>query len=197
MKFFTAAFAAVAAAALVDAHISITPPTVAPNTYTSLAFRIPHGCDGSPTKQIEIKIPTNTSSVKGQHIPGWVVTTTTRPLEVPFTSDGKLVNTTVDTVTWSADPAGNNTLPDSAFMDFAITIKTPSKGDDSGKVFFPIAQTCVNGSSNWTETGANSAHPAAALKLGATAASGATSASSTGGLAIASIAALLTAAYLL
>jgi uncharacterized protein YcnI len=163
---FVAAVAATFAAVFVEAHISITPAKINADTYSSIAFRVPHGCNGSPTIKITVKLPTNTSSVKGVFIPGWQVATTTRALEVPFTSDGKVVNTTVDTFTWSADTNANNSLPDSAYMDFGLTLKTPIKansGDD--KLAFDVYQTCVNGTSNWTDTEAGAAHPQPAVTL--------------------------------
>ncbi|KAI8057622.1 hypothetical protein BDF22DRAFT_661705 [Syncephalis plumigaleata] len=161
-----AAIAATLATVFVEAHVSITPPKINADTYSSIAFRVPHGCNGSPTIKVTVKLPTNTSSVKGVFIPGWQVATTTRALEVPFTSDGKQVNTTVDTITWSADTNANNSLPDSAYMDFGVSLKTPVKANSGNdKLAFDLFQTCVNGTNNWTETEAGAAHPQPAVTL--------------------------------
>ncbi|RKP27690.1 hypothetical protein SYNPS1DRAFT_26669 [Syncephalis pseudoplumigaleata] len=165
MMFKSILSVAAMAAVLVEAHVSITPPKINADTYSSIAFRIPHGCNGSPTTKVTVKLPTNTSSVKGAFIPGWQISTTTRPLEVPFKSDGKEVNTTVDTVTWSADTAGNNSLPDTAYMDFGLTLKTPIKPNANDKLAFDLYQVCTNGSNNWTDTAPNGEHPQPAVTL--------------------------------
>ncbi|KAI9598223.1 hypothetical protein BDF19DRAFT_431750 [Syncephalis fuscata] len=195
-----AAIVAVASVVLVDAHVSITPANINADTYSTIAFRIPHGCNGSPTNKVTIKLPTNTSSVKGAYIAGWQVSVTQRALETPFVSDGKTVNSTVDTVTWTADPAGNNTLPDNAYLDFGLTLKTPIKPNDSDKLAFELYQTCVSGNTNWTDTAANSEHPAPAVKLlakGASATSGAALKASSSWVSVSAVALLASAAYLL
>ncbi|KAI9176072.1 hypothetical protein H9P43_006437 [Blastocladiella emersonii ATCC 22665] len=121
-----------------SAHVTLNPPTVTRNSYAVSAVRVPHGCDGASTTGITVKIPDGVSSVKPQAVPGWTVTITTRPLNPPITSEGKTINTTVDTVTWNNGPA----IPDSQYADFGLQWKTP---DAVTRIVFPVTQVCEGG----------------------------------------------------
>ncbi|KAI9142477.1 hypothetical protein BKA69DRAFT_1066580 [Paraphysoderma sedebokerense] len=166
-------------ASLSSAHISANPPSAAANSFSVIAFRVPHGCDKEPTNSITVKLPDGISSVKPQFIPGWTIEIKNRPLNPPITSHGKTVNETVDTITWSSQTP----LPNDYFMDFGVSLRLPNQPAGT-KLYFPTSQKCPVNSTNWDQVPKNDEekgalpYPAPALTLleaGSTAAGASTS----------------------
>lgn len=98
--------------------------------YGALWMRIPHGCDGSPTKRVMITVPASFGSAKPQMIGGWKAKVVTK-------ADGSRQ------VIWNAT---GSPLPDDQFVDFGISVKWPSA---EGEVALPTVQTCVKGKVAW------------------------------------------------
>ena len=98
--------------------------------YGALWMRIPHGCDGSPTKRVMITVPASFGSAKPQMIGGWRAKVVTR-------ADGSRQ------LIWNATGAP---LPDDQFADFGISVKWPTT---EGKVALPTVQSCVKGKVAW------------------------------------------------
>jgi uncharacterized protein YcnI len=170
----TLMFAATAA----YAHVTAIPSVVPPSSQATIAFRIPHGCDGSPTKEVSIRMPAGVTMVKPGHIPGW------------------LISISNDSVTWTADSSGNFTIPNEAFMDFTINLETPSKGDANNQIYFPTHQSCVEGHIHWTDTSHDGEHPAAVVRLSGSTTSAATTLSSPSNLLMLGAATLLTVTHM-
>ena len=98
--------------------------------YGALWMRIPHGCEGSPTRRVMVTVPASFGSAKPQMIGGWKA-------KVVAKADGSRQ------VIWNAtgDP-----LPDDQFADFGISVKWPTT---EGEVALPTVQTCVKGKVAW------------------------------------------------
>ncbi|KAJ3285415.1 hypothetical protein HK104_009509 [Borealophlyctis nickersoniae] len=127
------------------AHATIQPPVGIPGSTVATALRVPHGCNGTATNNVTLTIPDNVTSVKPRAVAGWTLSITTRPLVPPVQSEsGAMLNTTVDTITWS----GGN-LPDAWYEDFSFQFKAPT-GADGTVIYFPVFQQCVEGSYNWS-----------------------------------------------
>jgi uncharacterized protein YcnI len=126
-----------------------------------IEFRIGHGCDGSPTTKLSIKIPDGVVAVTPQYIPGWTATTTTGPI-TPYDDHGTQVSEGVTQVEWSGGP-----LPHDQYQTFGLSLMLPDKAGDT--VSFPAVQTCEQGETAWIEMaaadGAEPEHPAPAVKL--------------------------------
>ncbi|KAI9006511.1 hypothetical protein DFJ74DRAFT_691102 [Hyaloraphidium curvatum] len=133
-------------------HVTATPNTAQRGGRAVIYLRVPHGCDGAPTRSVTAVIPFNVTSVKPRRQPGWSISTTLRPLVPPVTSEGgALINTTVDTVTWTAEPGLE--LLDSQFEDFGLLVRLPTTAAGDA-VYFPTTQNCTNGEQAfWTDTG--------------------------------------------
>src|SRR4029078_10451568 len=54
-----------------SAHISVQPKEASADSYFQLAFSVPHGCDGSATVALRVKMPDGIISTKPQMKPGW------------------------------------------------------------------------------------------------------------------------------
>lgn len=65
----------VALAAPAAANVTANPNSGGAGSFFRTAFRVGHGCDGSPTTSVSIKIPIEQSltSVHAEQIPGWTV----------------------------------------------------------------------------------------------------------------------------
>lgn len=108
-------------------------------------LRIPHGCQGAPTKSVRVKIPEGISSVYPENSRAWKVTTTKRKLPKPIASEGGvLITEVIDEITWTG-----NTVPDAYFESFVFRVKLP---DTPGRtLFFKTIQTCDSGETRWIE----------------------------------------------
>ncbi|MEN9231849.1 MAG: YcnI family protein, partial [Thermostichus sp. DG02_5_bins_236] len=73
------------------AHVTVNPKEAPAGSYAKLTFRVPHGCNGSPTTRLRIQIPEGATSVKPMVHPLWEIETVKKPLETPFESHGRMV----------------------------------------------------------------------------------------------------------
>jgi periplasmic copper chaperone A len=142
---YLAAAALAFGTASAQAHVTIQPKQAAADSYVQVAFTVPHGCDGSATVAIRVKLPDGVGSVKPQMKPGWTVEIKTRKLETPqAVAHGKAISEAVDEVSWRGGP-----LPDSLFDSFGLVLKLP---DTPGKnLYFPVVQECEQGVHRWIE----------------------------------------------
>ena len=116
-------------AAPAAAHVTADPDTAPAGGRVATGFTIDHGCDGSPTTEVEVGLPEGVESVTPRQMPGW--------------------STSVedDRVRWEAD-AGNE-LADHEFASFGLRLVTPDA--EGERLYFPTVQTCVEGEYRWTE----------------------------------------------
>jgi uncharacterized protein YcnI len=145
-SWFAAALTAVAFAGglgTASAHVTASPNEAAAGSYFQTAFTVPHGCSGSPTLAVRIKIPDGVISVKPQMKPGWQVEIKNRKLDKPIDAGhGRMIEETVDEVAWRG-----GSLPDSYYDTFGLVMKLP---DDAGRtLYFPVVQECKEGVHRW------------------------------------------------
>lgn len=76
-----AAAVAVASCEAALAHVTVQPSDAAADSYAHLTFTVPHGCNGSATTVLRIRLPEGILSVKPQMKPGWKVDIKSRKLE--------------------------------------------------------------------------------------------------------------------
>jgi periplasmic copper chaperone A len=142
-RFFILAATCAIGGASAWAHVTATPNEAPAGTYFRTAFTVPHGCNGSPTVAVRIKIPDGVMSVKPQMKPGWEVTITNRKLDKSIDAGhGKTVTETVDEVAWRGGP-----LPDSLYDTFGLMMKLPNAPGRT--LYFPVIQECKDGVHRW------------------------------------------------
>lgn len=125
------------APAIAYAHVTLETGQAVAESYYKAVMRVPHGCQGSPTRRIQVMIPEGVSSVKMQAKPGWRVSAVNRKAgegEVPQVGE----------VTWTGGP-----LPDNQFEEFAIFMKLPDRPGET--IYFPVIQDCIKGTTRWNE----------------------------------------------
>jgi len=129
MSFFRTALVAcalVAGPVAALAHVIAQPNTAVAGTSFTAGFMVMHGCDGSPTVALRIKLPEGVTAVKPLPKEGWTVT------EV------------AGEVTWRGGP-----LPAKTHDTFGIALKLP---DTPGRTLhFLATQKCQQGSERWIE----------------------------------------------
>ena len=134
----TAAAGALLLGGTASAHIDPDPIAVQAATSNTVSFGVEHGCEESPTTELQIQIPDRVADAQPVEKDGWTAS----------------VEAQVVTFTGGSLPADT---PD----DFAITFTAPTA---PGEITFPIVQTCEVGQLDWIETPVEGAaepeHPA-------------------------------------
>jgi uncharacterized protein YcnI len=138
-----------AAAALVlvpaaAAHVTANPTEAPADGFAMITFRVPHGCEDSPTTSLSIRIPDGVLSVTPQAVPGWDVETTTGKLAQPIQSEGETITEGVKQVTWSG-----GSLDPHQFTDFGISMRMPNSPGET--LAFPAIQRCAEGETRWIQ----------------------------------------------
>ncbi len=148
-------------APVAGAHVGTSPSEAPAGSRQVIDFRIGHGCDGSPTTKLAIKIPEGVVAVTPEHIAGWTVEVETGPI-TPYDDHGTQVSEGVTQVTWTGGP-----LPDGQYQTFGLSLMLPDTPGET--VSFPAVQTCEQGETPWIELpadgGAEPEHPAPAVVL--------------------------------
>ena len=146
-------------------HVTLDGGEAVSGSYYKAVFTVPHGCEGSPTVKIRVRIPDGVTSVKPQARAGWKLATVKSKLATPIDNGhGSKITEGVTEVSWSGGP-----LPDDQFEEFKIQMKLPDSPDAT--LYFPVVQECAKGVTRWIEVpeAGKSSHdyraPAPALKL--------------------------------
>lgn len=82
-----------------QAHVTIQERSAVQGAYHRAAFKVGHGCEGSPTVKVVIDLPEGLVGAKPMPKAGWQITTEIRPLAKPYDSHGKAVTERVARVT--------------------------------------------------------------------------------------------------
>jgi uncharacterized protein YcnI len=136
--------AALVASPVALAHVTANPAEAPTDSFAMIAFRVPHGCDESPTTSLTIQIPPGVTSVAPQAVPGWEVSVVEGPLAEPVESHGETITEGVTEVTWTGGP-----LDPHQFTDFGLSMKLPNAEGET--LHFPAVQTCEEGETRWIQ----------------------------------------------
>jgi len=152
-------------AAAAQAHVTLETREAPADSYYKAAFNVGHGCKGSPTVRIRVRIPDGVVAVKPQPKTGWELAITRGKLAKPYSDGhGGMISEGVTEVTWSGGK-----LLDEHFDQFVLRAKLPSQ--PNSVLYFPVVQECEQGAHRWIEIPAEGKslsdykEPAAALKL--------------------------------
>lgn len=154
-----------------SAHVSVSPNTTAAGSYALLTFGVPHGCAGSSTTKVAIKIPEQITAVTPTVNPNWDVQKVMVPLNPAVTDrHGNQITERVDQVVYTA----KTPLPDGYRDALVLSLQVP---DAVGQTLsFPTVQTCEVGETAWIEPTvegqAEPDHPAPAFVVTAAAGNG-------------------------
>ncbi|WP_374568439.1 YcnI family protein [Ideonella sp.] len=142
---WAAALAVMAAGA--QAHVTLEQPRAEAGSAYKAVLRVGHGCDGSPTRALSVRLPAGFRGAKPMPKPGWTVTIRREALAEPYDSHGQKVSDDVAEITWQAD-AGAPGLPDAFYDEFVLRGQAPQA---VGPAWFRVRQVCEKGSIDWAE----------------------------------------------
>ena len=150
------------------AHATLeTGEAVSGSSYKAV-IRIAHGCSGSPTLGVKVKIPDGMINVKPMPKAGWTLTTVKAPYAQPYESHGKMVTEGVNEIIWSG-----GTLPDEHYDEFVFRSSVSPRVQAGSTLYVPVTQDCETGQAAWVEMPAagmdykSLKSPAPALKIAA------------------------------
>jgi uncharacterized protein YcnI len=148
-KTITAGFVTAAALALpaaAGAHVTAyAVGDLPPEGYGKIDFRVPHGCDGSPTTSLTIQLPDTVVGATPQVVPGWEISTKEGKLANPVEAHGEQITEGVREVTWRG-----GSLADDRLQEFGMSVQTAG-GKAGEKAYFKILQRCEEGETAWAE----------------------------------------------
>ncbi len=131
------------AAASAQAHVTLETVRAPAGSYYKAVFRVGHGCEGSPTRQLIVNIPPGVQGAKPMVKPGWRIEIDRAPLPKPIASPGRSVTEDVSQIRFIGGP-----LPDTHYDEFALSVKLP---DEAGPLYWKVSQVCEQGRVDWVE----------------------------------------------
>lgn len=144
---------ALAVAAPAAAHVTLTPSTTRAGALAVLQFAIGHGCDGSATTAVTIRVPEPITAVTATRHPRWAVEQEVVAIDPPVVdADGTRLTERVSAVTFRAD----RPLPEGQRDVLELALVLP---EADTVLAFPTIQTCEEGETAWTEVPAGGQDP--------------------------------------
>jgi uncharacterized protein YcnI len=134
------------AAGLSLAHTTIELKEAPVGTTQKIVFRVPHGCDGSPTLKVRVQIPAGVVGVKPMPKAGWTLETVTGKLDTPYMDHGKEITEGLREVVWTGK------LLEAHYDEFVIRGSLSADQLEPGAtLYFPVVQECEQGAERWIE----------------------------------------------
>lgn len=127
------AILALAIPAMASAHVGVSPDELIAGDHGVLTFSFAHGCENSPTTSLKVTMPEGLASVAPTMDSDWTI-------DIEKGDDGL-----VSAVTYTAVEPVPNELRGAVSMAVGLDEDTPDS------LAFPVIQTCVEGSTEWTE----------------------------------------------
>ncbi|MFD2024837.1 YcnI family protein [Promicromonospora aerolata] len=109
------------------AHVTITPSTTAAGATTVLRVEVPHGCEGSATTAVSIRMPEGVADVTASSTGRWTV------------------DQTPDALTYTTEEP----LQDGEHDEVELSLRLPETAGTT--LVFPVVQRCEQGEVAWTE----------------------------------------------
>ena len=151
------------------AHVTLERQEAAVGSSYKAVLRVPHGCAGSPTTAIRVRLPAGVIAVKPMPKPGWELSTVRGKYPKPYTLRGAQVSEGVTEISWSGGK-----LLDAHYDEFVFAGTIAAELGGVQTIYFPVVQECEKGVHRWIEIptgkashghGEGSTEPAPALRL--------------------------------
>jgi uncharacterized protein YcnI len=127
------------------AHVTLEQTKATTGSSYKAVLRVPHGCNGSPTVAIRVRIPDGMIAVKPMPKPGWTLTTEVEPYPQPVRYFEQALTEGVREIAWTGGK-----LPDSWYDEFVFRGQLPG-GAAGTTIYFPVVQECETGVHRWIE----------------------------------------------
>ena len=137
------------------AHITLETRQAPVESSYKAVLKVPHGCKGSPTIKVRVRVPEGVIGVKPQPKAGWTLGTVKSNYARPYTLYGAQVDSGVTEISWSGGP-----LPDEHYEEFVFVGYLSSGLVPNTTVYFPVVQECLKGVARWIEALGDGQSPA-------------------------------------
>lgn len=139
------AMAGIAAPAL--AHVSLEKGEAPVGSTYKAVFRVPHGCEGSPTNVVRVQVPEGVISVKAMPKPGWTLEKVRAKYAKSYDYYGTPTGEGVKEIVWK----GGN-LGDDEYDEFVLRAYLTPDLPVGEVIYFPVVQECPEGKAErWIE----------------------------------------------
>jgi uncharacterized protein YcnI len=152
---------AVAMPLAASAHVTVTPYTATPGSYSLITFKVPNESGTATTTRVEIDIPDATAFADVSYVPvaGWTGDLITSTLSTPIRVEGNEQKTAVTRVVFTANDGVG--IRDGQLQLFQLSV---GPVPDVGRVYLPTNQTYSDGTVvKWVDRTADSEHPSPVL----------------------------------
>lgn len=150
-----ASWLAVALATPALAHITLEQNAAPVGASYKAVFRVPHGCDGSATVKIIVKIPEGAIAVKPMVKPGWTIAVRRGAYSKPYSfMHGAKFTEGPTEIVWSGGH-----LPDAYYDEFVVSMFIAGELTAGSTLYFPVDQICEKGAHHWTAVPVNGKAP--------------------------------------
>jgi uncharacterized protein YcnI len=136
-----------AAAASAQAHVSLEVPQATAGAGYKAVLRVTHGCQGTATHTVVVRLPAGFRGAKPMPKAGWAIDIQRAPLAKPYQSHGRTVSDDVVEITWKAG-ARDAWLPDAQYDEFVLLGEAP---ETPGPAWFKLTQLCEKGRWDWAD----------------------------------------------
>jgi uncharacterized protein YcnI len=146
-----------------SAHITLETRQARIGASYKAVMRVPHGCEGSATTAIKIRIPRGVINVKPMPKAGWKLETVTGKYDKTYSLRGAKAGEGVTELHWTGGK-----LPDAFYDEFVFMGALADELEAGKTIYFPVVQECEKGVQRWIEipeNGQEGSAPAPGLKL--------------------------------
>jgi uncharacterized protein YcnI len=126
-----AAAGILAGAQAASAHVGFLKRQVPLAATMTMTLRVPHGCNGSPTVRLRMRVPKAVTAIRPEAKPGWTVATS---------GEGA-----------SREVAWSGSLPAKQAGEFSFAVDLDKAVKPGEVIFFPVVQECEKGVSRWID----------------------------------------------
>ena len=145
------------------AHVTLERNEAPVGASYKAVLRVPHGCDGSPTTAIRVRIPEGVIDVKPMPKPGWTLNLVKGKYAKTYSLFRAQVSEGVTEIDWTG-----GSLPDDYYDEFVFQSFLASDLQPGQTLYFPVVQECAKGVHRWIEipaAGSDYPEPAPGLRL--------------------------------
>jgi periplasmic copper chaperone A len=142
-KTFTALIILAAGAA--QAHVTLEQPRATAESSYKAVLRVGHGCEGTATHTLTVRLPAGFRGAKPMPKPGWTLSIARAALAQPYESHGRKVTDDVVEISWKA-ASREAWLADAHYDEFVLRGQVPAA---PGQATFKVQQLCEKGQWDW------------------------------------------------
>lgn len=130
-----------------SSHVTLEQPQASAGSLYKAVLRVGHGCQGSPTHTVTVRLPEGFRGARPMPKPGWTITLRKAALAQPYDSHGRSVTEDVVEVSWQA-ASREAWLDDAWYDEFTVRGQLPAQ---AGPLWLEVQQVCERGRWDWSD----------------------------------------------